>query len=86
MEKLAAEVVRKAASPAPAPDAAIPAEYWDSVLNDSVKYGSYRAPPTLDVSSTPTEDEDIVLMWIERGGPPMAKNRPPSRRAARSKA
>jgi hypothetical protein len=34
MEKLASEVIRKAASPAAAPDAALPAEYWDSVLKD----------------------------------------------------
>jgi hypothetical protein len=34
MQKLAAEPVRKAASPAPAPDAPLPAEYWDSVLKD----------------------------------------------------
>jgi hypothetical protein len=34
MEKLAADAVRKAASPAPAPDAALPAEYWESVLKD----------------------------------------------------
>jgi hypothetical protein len=34
MEKLASEVVRKAASPAAAPDAPLPAEYWDSVLKD----------------------------------------------------
>jgi hypothetical protein len=35
MEKLAAEAARKPASPAATPDAALPAEYWDSVLNDS---------------------------------------------------
>jgi hypothetical protein len=35
MEKLAAEVIRKAANPTAAPDAALPAEYWDSVLKDS---------------------------------------------------
>src|SRR5450631_820759 len=34
MEKLAADAARKAASPAPAPDAALPGEYWDSVLKD----------------------------------------------------
>jgi hypothetical protein len=34
MEKLAAEAVRKAPSSAVAPDAALPAEYWDSVLKD----------------------------------------------------
>jgi len=34
MEKLAAEAVRKAASSAAALDAALPAEYWDSVLKD----------------------------------------------------
>jgi hypothetical protein len=34
MEKLAAEAIRKAANPAAAPDAALPAEYWDSVLKD----------------------------------------------------
>jgi hypothetical protein len=34
MEKLAAEAVRKLPSPAAAPDAALPAEYWDSVLKD----------------------------------------------------
>jgi hypothetical protein len=34
MEKLAAEAVRKSANPAPAPDAALPAEYWESVLKD----------------------------------------------------
>jgi hypothetical protein len=34
MEKLATEAVRKAASPTAAPDAPLPAEYWDSVLKD----------------------------------------------------
>ncbi len=34
MEKLAAEAVRKSAGPAAAPDAALPAEYWDAVLKD----------------------------------------------------
>jgi len=34
MEKLAAEAARKAATPAPAPDAALPAKYWESVLKD----------------------------------------------------
>jgi hypothetical protein len=34
MEKLASEAVRKAASPAAAPDAPLSVEYWDSVLKD----------------------------------------------------
>jgi hypothetical protein len=34
MEKLATEAVRKAARPTAAPDAPLPAEYWDSVLKD----------------------------------------------------
>jgi phage FluMu protein Com len=34
MEKLAAEAANKAANPAAAPDAPLPAEYWDSVLKD----------------------------------------------------
>ncbi|MGY4315103.1 hypothetical protein ACVWW1_004430 [Bradyrhizobium sp. JR3.5] len=34
MEKLAAEAARRPASPAPAPDAPLPAEYWESVLKD----------------------------------------------------
>jgi hypothetical protein len=34
MEKLAAEAVRKPAVPAAAPDEALPAEYWDSLLRD----------------------------------------------------
>src|SRR6202011_3506076 len=34
MEKLAAEAVRKVASTTAAPDAALPAEYWESVLED----------------------------------------------------
>ena len=34
MEKLAAEATRSAAVPAAAPDAPLPAEYWDSVLQD----------------------------------------------------
>ena len=34
MEKLAAEVVQRPAAPAAAPDAPLPAEYWDSVLKD----------------------------------------------------
>jgi hypothetical protein len=34
IEKLAAEAVRRAASPAAARDAALPSEYWDSVLKD----------------------------------------------------
>jgi hypothetical protein len=34
MEKLAAEAARKSATPLAGPDAALPAEYWDSVLKD----------------------------------------------------
>jgi hypothetical protein len=34
MEKLAAEAARIGANPTAAPDAALPAEYWDSVLKD----------------------------------------------------
>ena len=34
MEKLAAEATRRPAAPAAAPDAPLPAEYWDSVLKD----------------------------------------------------
>jgi hypothetical protein len=34
MEKLAAQAARKAASPTAAPDAALPTDYWDSLLND----------------------------------------------------
>jgi hypothetical protein len=34
MEKLAAEAARKSANSASAPDAALPAEYWDSLLED----------------------------------------------------
>jgi hypothetical protein len=34
MEKLAAEAARRPASPAAAPDAPLPAEYWESVLKD----------------------------------------------------
>jgi hypothetical protein len=34
MEKLAAEVVRRPAASAAAPNAPLPAEYWDSVLKD----------------------------------------------------
>jgi hypothetical protein len=34
IEKLAAEAAPKAANPAAAPDAPLPAEYWDSVLKD----------------------------------------------------
>src|ERR1700719_3971517 len=34
MEKLAAEAARRPAVPAAAPDEALPAEYWDSVLRD----------------------------------------------------
>lgn len=34
MEKLAAEAVRKQATPAAAPDEPLPPEYWDSVLKD----------------------------------------------------
>src|ERR1700716_217690 len=34
MEKLAAEAVRKPAPSAAAPDAPLPAEYWESVLQD----------------------------------------------------
>jgi hypothetical protein len=40
MEKLAAEAARKAANPAVAPDAPLPAEYWDSVLRDPRAGGS----------------------------------------------
>ena len=34
MENLAAEGTRRPAAPAAAPDALLPAEYWDSVLKD----------------------------------------------------
>ncbi|WP_354129310.1 hypothetical protein [Bradyrhizobium sp. i1.15.2] len=34
MEKLAAEAARRPASPAAAPDAPLPAEYWESVLKE----------------------------------------------------
>jgi hypothetical protein len=34
MEKLAAEAARRPAPPAAAPDAPLPAEYWDSLLKD----------------------------------------------------
>ncbi|MGY3080188.1 hypothetical protein ACVWZZ_006596 [Bradyrhizobium sp. LM6.10] len=34
MEKLAAEAARRPAPPAAAPDAPLPAEYWESVLKD----------------------------------------------------
>ena len=34
MEKLAAEAVRRRSPSAAAPDAALPAEYWESVLKD----------------------------------------------------
>ena len=34
MEKLAAEPTRKLAVPAPAPDEALPAEHWESLLQD----------------------------------------------------
>jgi hypothetical protein len=34
MEKLAAAVVRKIATPATADDPALPVEYWDALLND----------------------------------------------------
>jgi hypothetical protein len=34
MEKLAAEAARRPAVPAAAPDEALPAEYWDSLLKD----------------------------------------------------
>ena len=34
MEKLAAEAARQPATPAAAPEAPLPAEYWDSLLKD----------------------------------------------------
>ena len=34
MEKLAAEAARRPSPAAAAPDAPVPAEYWESVLND----------------------------------------------------
>jgi hypothetical protein len=34
MEKLAAEAARRRSLPAVAPDAPLPAEYWDTLLND----------------------------------------------------
>jgi hypothetical protein len=40
MEKLAAEAANKAAKPAVAPNAPLPAEYWDSVLKDPRAGGS----------------------------------------------
>jgi hypothetical protein len=43
MEKLAAETVREATNPAEAPDAALPTEYWESVLNDPRADAGVRA-------------------------------------------
>jgi hypothetical protein len=40
METLAAEAARKAARPAPAQEAPLPAEYWDSVLKDPRAVGN----------------------------------------------
>jgi two-component sensor histidine kinase len=42
------------------------------LATNSLKYGALSAPTgTLDVSSTP-DDGDVVLVWTERGGPPVA--------------
>jgi hypothetical protein len=40
MEKLAAEAARRPAKPAAAPEAPLPAEYWDSVLKDPQAFSS----------------------------------------------
>ena len=43
MEKLAADAARRPALPAAAPDAPLPAEYWESVLKDP-RSGATGAP------------------------------------------
>jgi two-component sensor histidine kinase len=43
------------------------------LATNSVKYGSLSVlSGTLDISAV-TEDEEVVLVWIERGGPPAAE-------------
>jgi hypothetical protein len=44
MEKLAAETARRPAPPSAAPDAPLPAEYWESVFNDP-RAGATGAQP-----------------------------------------
>jgi hypothetical protein len=54
MEKLAAEAVRRPAAPAAAPDEALPAEYWDSLLRDP------RA------GATPAQIQQRCLLELQR--------------------
>jgi two-component sensor histidine kinase len=43
------------------------------LATNSLKYGALSSETgTLDVSSTGHEDEDVILVWTERGGPPVA--------------
>ncbi len=43
------------------------------LATNSLKYGALSSETgTLDVSSTGHEDDDVIVVWTERGGPPVA--------------
>lgn len=43
------------------------------LATNSLKYGALSSETgTLDVSSTGHEEEDVIVMWTERGGPPVS--------------
>ncbi len=43
------------------------------LATNSLKYGALSSKTgTLDVSSTGYEEEDVIVVWTERGGPPVA--------------
>jgi len=43
------------------------------LATNSLKYGALSSETgTLDVSSTGHEEEDVIVVWTERGGPPVA--------------
>jgi two-component sensor histidine kinase len=49
------------------------------LATNSLKYGALSAPTgTLDVSCTSHEVSDVVVVWTERGGPPVVAPIPPA--------
>jgi two-component sensor histidine kinase len=49
------------------------------LATNSLKYGALSAPTgTLDVSCTSHEVSDVVVVWTERGGPPVVAPTPPA--------
>lgn len=45
---------------------------FHELATNSLKYGALSSPTgTLDVASTDSEDDDILIVWTETGGPPV---------------